>query len=141
MKPALLDTDILLDILQGVQSAVQQNAQRYLSVYGRYTITAVTVAELARGAVGGGDGTEWLGMLLRQVEVLPLEALSARLAGQIYGELERQGQTIGLADCLVAGIALAHGRVIATANTRHFLRVAELGYPLEVVNWREVEIE
>lgn len=141
MKPTLLDTDILLDILQGGQPTVQQNAQQYLAAYGRYTITAVTVAELARGAVRGGESAAWLDVLLGQVEVLPLEAASARLAGQIYGELERQGQAIGLADCLIAGIALAHGRVVVTGNVRHFVRIAELGYPLEIANWRAMGIE
>ncbi len=139
MKPALLDTDILLDILHGSSSAVQRNAQRYLAIYGRYTISAVTVAELARGAVRGRDGSEWLDVLLGQVEVLPLEASSARLAGQIYGELESAGQTIGWADSLIAGLALTHGRALVTANTRHYLRIVGLGYPLEVVNWREGE--
>jgi len=28
--------------------------------------------------------------------------------------------------------------VLVTGNVRHFQRVAELGYPLEIVNWREV---
>lgn len=141
MKLALLDTDILVDILQGALLAVQRNAQHYLAAYGRYTITAVTVAELARGAVHGGDSLAWLDGLLEQVEVLPLEASSARLAGQIYGELERQGQGIGLADCLIAGIALSYRRVVVTANVRHFLRIAGLGYPLEIANWRETGIE
>jgi len=141
MKPTLLDTDILIDILEGVHPRVHRNAQRYLAAYGHYTITAVTVAELARGSVQGADASAWLDMLLAQVEVLPLDASSARLAGQLQGELERQGQTIGLADCLIAGIALKQDRVLVTANLRHFLRIVALGYPLEVVNWREVEIE
>lgn len=88
MKPALLDTDILLDILHGHLPFVQQHAQRYLAVYGRYTTTAISVAELARGAQHGG-GT-WLDTVLAQVEVLPLDSASARLAGQIYAELERR---------------------------------------------------
>lgn len=90
---------------------MQQNAQQYLAAYGHYTISAVTVAELARGAVRGGDDLAWLDVLLGQVEVLPLEAASARLAGQIYGKLERQGQVIGFANCLIAGIVLAHMRM------------------------------
>ncbi len=137
MKPALLDTDILLDILHGSSPIVQSNAQRYLGAYGHYTISAVTIAELARGASRGGGSNEWLDVLLEQVEVLPLGVSSARLSGQIYAELERVGQTVGLADSLIAGIALEYGRVLVTANTRHYLRIVQLGYPLEVVNWRE----
>ncbi|MDW8055073.1 MAG: PIN domain-containing protein, partial [Anaerolineae bacterium] len=126
MKPALLDTDILLDILQGGNSTVQENAQRYLTVHGRYTITAITVAELARGTAQGQITAEWLDALLERVEVLALDAIAAKIAGQIYQRLENQGMRIGLADCLIAGIALSHERVLVTANQRHFLRVAAL---------------
>jgi tRNA(fMet)-specific endonuclease VapC len=137
MKPAVLDTDILLDILHGRPASVQEHAQRYRAVYGRYTVTAVTVAELARGSVRQGGSQVWLEQVLAQVEVLSLDMVAARLAGQVYGELERAGQGIGWADSLVAGIALAQNRVLVTGNVRHFMRVVELGYPLEVVNWRE----
>jgi tRNA(fMet)-specific endonuclease VapC len=137
MKPAVLDTDIVLDILHGRPACVQAHAQQYRALYGRYTITAVTVAELARGSVRQGSSQAWLEQLLAQVEVLPLDTAAARLAGQVYGELERVGQGIGWADSLVAGIALVRGRVLVTGNVRHFMRVVELGYPLEVVNWRE----
>jgi Predicted nucleic acid-binding protein, contains PIN domain len=138
MKPAILDTDILLDILHGRSEIVRKHAQRYREVYKHYTISAVTVAELTRGSLRQGNSPAWLEQVLTQVEVLPLDTASAQLAGRVYGELERAGLTIGLADSLIAGIALAHNRVLVTGNVRHFQRVAELGYPLEIVNWREV---
>jgi predicted nucleic acid-binding protein len=92
MKPAVLDTDIVLDILHGRAARVQEHAQHYRALYGRYTITAVTVAELARGSVRQGGSQGWLDQVLAQVEVLPLDTVAARLAGQVYGELERVGQ-------------------------------------------------
>jgi len=55
MKPAILDTDILLDILHGRPEIVRKHAQRYREVHKRYTISAVTVAELARGSLRQGD--------------------------------------------------------------------------------------
>ena len=137
MKPAILDTDILLDILNGRPARVQEHARRYREVYLRYTITAVMVAELARGLSRQENDSEWLDQILALVEVLPLDATAARLAGQIYGELERAGQGIGWADCMVAGIALSLERVLVTGNVRHFARITTLGYPLELINWRE----
>jgi tRNA(fMet)-specific endonuclease VapC len=65
--------------------------------------------------------------------------MAARLAGQIYGVLEQTGKGIGWADCLIAGVALAQGRVLVTGNVRHFMRITAAGYPLEIVNWREVD--
>ena len=139
MKPAILDTDILLDILSGRPARVQEYAFKYRQTYSRYTITALTVAELARGLVRRGDNSEWLDQLLGQVEVLPLDATAARLAGQIYGILEQIGQGIGWSDCLIAGVALAQGRVLVTGNVRHFTRITAIGYPLEIINWREAD--
>ncbi len=41
-------------------------------------------------------------------DVLPLGATAAELAGRIAGDLERTGQTIGMADPIIAAIALEH---------------------------------
>jgi tRNA(fMet)-specific endonuclease VapC len=69
-------------------------------------------------------------------EVLPFDQPAAELAGRISGELERIGRPIGLADPMIAAIALHHGLELVTGNTAHFLRVQQLGYPLTLVNWR-----
>ena len=42
-------------------------------------------------------------------EVLPFDRATAELAGRIAGELERTGQPIGLADPMIAAIALTYG--------------------------------
>ena len=69
-------------------------------------------------------------------EVLPLDVDAALIAGRIYGELEKSGQTIGRADPLIAGIALAHTLELVTGSTNHFERIASLGYPLKLRDWR-----
>jgi predicted nucleic acid-binding protein len=63
----------------------------------------------------------WSGILHRQ---------SGELAGMIAGALERSGQPIGLADPMIAAIALQNGLELVTGNTAHFQRVQRLGYPL-----------
>lgn len=137
MPPTILDTDILIDILTGGHENVRRNSQRYLATHGRYTITSVTIAELSRGSYRRDRSLEAVDALLGQVETLPLDAGSARLAGQIFAALELEGQTIGFADSLIAAIAITWERALATANVRHFARVASLGFPLQLVNWRE----
>ena len=52
------------------------------------------------------------------------------------GGLERVGLTIGVADPMIAAIALRHGLPLATENTRHFGRIAALGFPLVLEDWR-----
>src|SRR5436190_1248519 len=52
-------------------------------------------------------------------EVSPFDQAAAELAGRIAGELERIGQPIGLADPMIAAIALTHGLELVTGNTAH----------------------
>jgi len=68
--------------------------------------------------------------------VLHLDQNSATLAGQIAGELERTGRTIGLADAIIAATALSHELELVTGNLSHFVRIQEAGYPLALTNWR-----
>ena len=69
------------------------------------------------------------------MEVLPF-AEAADLAGRIGAALDRIGQPIGLADTIIAAIALEHGLEMVTGNMAHFQRVQQLGYPLTLSNWR-----
>ena len=69
-------------------------------------------------------------------EVIPFEQTAAELAGRIGGDLERAGRPIGLADTMIAAIALTHGLELVTGNTQHFQYVQNLGYPLTLVDWR-----
>jgi tRNA(fMet)-specific endonuclease VapC len=71
-----------------------------------------------------------------QEEVLAFERPADELAGIIAGDLERTGQPIGLADPMIAAIALTHGLEVVTGNTAHFQRIQQLGYPLRLHNWR-----
>jgi tRNA(fMet)-specific endonuclease VapC len=69
-------------------------------------------------------------------QVLPLEESAAEMAGRIAGELDRIGHSIGMADPMIAAIALEHSLELVTGNTAHFQRVQQLGYPLVLANWR-----
>ena len=68
--------------------------------------------------------------------VIPFDRTAAELAGRIAGDLERTGQPIGLADPMIAAIALQHNLELISGNTAHFQRVQQLGYPLTLGNWR-----
>ena len=69
-------------------------------------------------------------------EVLALDFDAAKLAGEIAGELDRTGLTIGMADPLIAAIALEHNLELVTGNAAHFQRIIQLDYPLTLANWR-----
>jgi tRNA(fMet)-specific endonuclease VapC len=69
--------------------------------------------------------------LLSRISVLGLNETVAVVAGDLLALLERRGETIGLADVLIAATALANGLTVVTANTRQFRRVPDL----KVENW------
>ena len=60
-------------------------------------------------------------------QIIVFDRSAAELAGRISGDLERTGQNIGLADPMIAAVALQHGLELATGNTAHFQRIQQLG--------------
>jgi tRNA(fMet)-specific endonuclease VapC len=139
MDKALLDTDMLSEVLKGRHPQVVARAETYLAHYSVLTVSVVSVMEVVSGLqrMARWEQLEQFLQALGEIEVLPLEMKSAVLAGRIDGDLGRVGQRIGRADPMVAAQAIVHGLVLVTGNVRHYARVVELGYPLRIVNWRE----
>jgi tRNA(fMet)-specific endonuclease VapC len=118
----IADTDVLIDLLLGVGAAAQVVR---LASSSALATTAVNVYELYRGC-RSEDERERLRMALRGVRVYPLSDQAARRAAEVDRELTRRGRGIGERDTLVAGVALATGLPVLTANVKHFRRVAGL---------------
>ena len=139
MKRSVLDTDMLSEYMRGRNPIVMVHAAQYLIEHGRITLTCISVTETVKGyqQIERPDQVNATIDALEDKEVLPLTLSSAVLAGRIAGDLVRTGQTIGDYDPLIAAIAINSGLTLATGNTRHYQRVINLGYPLDVVNWRE----
>lgn len=118
----LADTDVLIDYVAGVPSAVAA-----ISLYAetdRLRTTAVNCFELMSGAEGKRG--EKIRRLLAVIAVLPLDREAAERAAEVRRTLEAKGQPIGMGDSLIAGIALTHNLPLLTRNRRHFERVANL---------------
>jgi len=133
LNKAVLDTDIFSEVTKGVNQAVAARASAYRKAFAHYTITAVTLRELIRGYQKKQASRQLQSFLaaIPSEEVIPFDQTAAELAGIIGGELERTGQPIGLADTMIAAIALTHCLELVTGNTPHFQRIAQLGYPLQ----------
>ena len=138
MNKALLDTDIYSEALKAVDQIVVRNATAYRSTFGTLTISVITVMEVVSGfqRVQADKRIESFLNAVALEEVLPFDHATAELAGRINGELERVGQSIGVADPMIAAIALQNGLELVTGNTAHYQRIQQLGYPLVVLNWR-----
>jgi tRNA(fMet)-specific endonuclease VapC len=109
---ALLDTDILSEVLKSKDRHVQTRAGAYLIEHGHYTLSTVTIM------------------------VVTLDKVSAELAGRIYADLERDGRLVGIADVLIASIAIHLDLTLVTGNTSDYSHIQAIGYPLRLENWR-----
>ena len=59
------------------------------------------------------------------------------MTASILTELIRTGQQIGQLDPFIAAPAIANDRPLVTNNTKHYQGIVDLGFPLELENWRE----
>ena len=113
----LLDSSVLSDALNNRKGRLQ-----LLDQISRQEILlaccAVSVTELYMGIRAGEEArTE---SFLRSLEFYPVTWESAKLAGDLFLESRKKGQTLGLADVTIAAVALAHGLILVTDNPRHF---------------------
>lgn len=123
MEIVLLDTDVLIDFVNGAEpSAV---TVRTLIQGRRGAMSAVSRFELQSGA-RSSQRKKALTPVLAFLPVLPLDARSADYAASVRERLEQAGYGIGMADSLIAGIALANNVPLFTRNRRHFERVEGL---------------
>jgi predicted nucleic acid-binding protein len=119
----LADTDVLIDYLAGVPSVVDQLSRSIAT--DRLWTTAITCFELLSGARDGKRG-DAIRCMVESMSVLPLDREAAQRAAEIRRHFERAGQTIGMADSLIAGISLLHDLPLLTRNRSHFARVPGL---------------
>lgn len=130
---AILDTTFLIDLMKESKAHRAGPATAKLGELMQRTEelrTAVfTVGELYVGVAKGSQPDKERRAIedcLALLEVVGFEESTARLFGQLVGQLERQGQVIGDMDALIASVALEQDELLVTRNTAHFQRVPGL---------------
>ncbi len=138
LNKAILDTDIFSEIIKGVDPIVAAHAGAYRKAFTRYTVSVVTFMEVIRGYRRRQAWRQLRSFLaaIRSEEVTPFDQTAAELAGRIAGDLEWVGRPIGVADPMIAAIAITNGLELVTGNTAHLQRIQLLGFTLTLVNWR-----
>jgi predicted nucleic acid-binding protein len=58
--------------------------------------------------------------------ILPFGPEEARIAVEIRQQVESQGQPLGMADYMIAGVCIANDGVLLTRNRKHFARIKDL---------------
>jgi tRNA(fMet)-specific endonuclease VapC len=126
----LLDTCAVSDYLRGVDSVVQRIQKVRPS---DVAISAVTVMELRYGATRRQSPklTASVDAFLSGISILTFDAEAAERAGVVRAKMETQGLSIALADCQIAGTALAYDLTLVT-HDKDLMRVPDL----KVVDWR-----
>ena len=122
---AVIDTDILIDLLRNVTKVVDSITQMERKGCLLAT-TTINAFELFHGAYKSKRREKNLAStktLLRRLIILEMGLASAQNAGRIYAELEREGQPIGLRDAMIGAIALTKGYSLATRNIEHFQKI------------------
>ncbi len=113
----LLDTTVLVDVLRA-----RNNRRSLLAelVAGGHTLAtgAINVGEVYAGMRPGEESrTE---AFLTGLDCYPITASIARRAGSMKSAWAHKGQTISLADMMVAATAIEHGLTLMTDNRKDF---------------------
>lgn len=139
MDRALLDTDVLSELMRGKHAQVVSRAALYLQEHGRLTFSVLTVLEIVKGLAKAGREARISPFLqfASGHDVLSLDVESAEIAGRLYAGLESQGRPIGRIDPMIAAVALKYRLILVTGNTSHYQRVQDLGFDLSLVDWRQ----
>lgn len=128
----LLDTNACIAYLNNPQSSVRYHLEKLKP--SDVAVCSVVTAELFYGAMKSAAVARNLARLeefLAPLVSLPFTDDSARIFGSIRATLASNGTPIGPYDLQIASIALEHGLVLVTRNTREFIRVPNL----QVEDW------
>jgi tRNA(fMet)-specific endonuclease VapC len=122
MAVFIADTDVLIDFLRGAGEAERVSMELNT---GRLCVTAITAFELWAGAKNPQQSA-MVESLIAALTILPLDSSSTKRAAEVYRSLSQTGMTIGMADSLIAGIALDRDAILITRNRKHYQRVPGL---------------
>jgi tRNA(fMet)-specific endonuclease VapC len=135
MPPAILDTDILSEILKGKDQSVVQNAGAYLAEQRHFTFSSITFYKVLRG-LKATRANRQLGRFRIFCEhgvVLPITEEILEHAADLWVLADHAGYPRNDADLIIAATALVHTGVLVTGNTSHFSWI----FGLSVENWRQ----
>lgn len=131
MTPVLVDTDILSRFFRN-DPVVVKHFNHYVQIHYQINISIITYYEVLSGLLhrDARKQLERFQQFIVENQVLPLNHEAVEQAAQLYAQTRKQGIPVDDIDILIAGIALAHGMNIATANTNHFSKLS--GITIEV---------
>lgn len=119
-----LDSDVLIWHLRGASPFDVGAYLATLAEQATIVTTAVSIAEVEQGVRAGEE--ERTRKLLRSLPIIDVGRGIAETAGEIVRTLRAKGETMGLADALIAACCLANNAALVTLNVKHFVKVSNL---------------
>lgn len=123
-----LDTSVLIDVLRGDRRTLSELDR--LEAEGLVPIlSTVAVFEVLSGVEFTKSRSERarVEIMLRQIPLEAFDVDAARRAGELRGELLREGKSPGAPDVMIAGHALAAGHTLVTRDRSLATAGASLG--------------
>jgi len=135
MDEAILDTDILSEVLKQKDQQVLVHAKQYLAEHGRFAYSAMTVYEIVRGmrAVRASKQLRTFQSAVETSDVFPISLAVLMRAAELWAEGRNNGHPHNDADLIVAATALEAKRLLVTGNTAHYSWITGL----QLSDWRE----
>jgi tRNA(fMet)-specific endonuclease VapC len=129
----LLDTNTCIYIINNRPPNVLEKFRKYKA--GEVGISSIAASELAYGVAKSGSlkNRKALEMFLAPLQILPFDSQCLWFYADLRASLEKQGQSIGPMDTLIAAHALSIGGTLVTNNVKEFVRVPKL----KLENWFE----
>jgi predicted nucleic acid-binding protein len=135
----LLDTTVFIDLERAVRTLPADRAMadvaarltRQLGMSEETGIATITASEFLHGVHRATPEHRprreaFVEAVLAAFPPIPFDLLAARAHARLWAQLAATGTDIGAHDRIVAATAIAVGWKVATANTRHFDRIAGL---------------
>jgi tRNA(fMet)-specific endonuclease VapC len=119
----LADSDVLIDFLRGKEPSARRIRSEIAT--GGLATTAINAFELLSGAKAGSERAK-IARLLAALNVLHIDQTVGAAAAEIRRQLEERGESIGMADYLIAGVCLVRQATLLTRNKAHFSRIPGL---------------
>ena len=134
MDAAILDTDMLSEVLKRKNPQILSHARQYLASHHRLTYSSMTIYEIVRGlkATGATRQLSHFHAVINSSDVMPIDLPILMRAADLWAAGKKGGHPCDDADLLIAATALETDRVLVTGNTAHYSWIS--GLTLE--DWR-----
>lgn len=135
MDTALLDTDILSELMKQHDPVVKQRSEAYFRSQSQVAISAISCYQVLRWLREPPKAKRLaqFNQILAQQIILDVDMPVLDRAADLWIEARANGRPREDVDLIIASTALSHNLTLVTANTKHFDWIAGL----KLDNWRD----